>query len=272
MPQADSIETDVTARADVSGLADVSGWADVSSRGEPTALGAHVIAVVDDDKLIGETLVANLEELGFRAIYFDNGPRALAYAAGGGPMSAMLLDWTMPDMDGQDVLRRLRAQGTCVPVLFLTGHSPSVFEAAARADGAVDFVDKGQSFSIIVQRLKLALAGAQEECRASATPPQDGLHVDEASGRVYWRGAPVNLNPSEGKIAQLLATHAGADVTYRAIYDRLCSDGIRAGAGEGGYQTYVRAIVKRIRQAFRDVDAAFDMIKNDPGFGYRWSP
>lgn len=233
------------------------------------ACAGDVIAVIDDDPLIAETLVANLDEAGFKALLFDNGPAALKHFAEGGRVAAILLDWAMPVMDGPEVLRRVRAEGQTVPVIFLTGHNQPMFEEAALAGGAVDFVDKARSFSIIVQRLKLALAGAKAANGAAAARPS-GLHIDQESARVYWHGAQVDLSLSEVKIVLLLVTQAGKDVSYRAIYDRLRGEGFQAGAGEDGYRTNVRAMVKRIRQSFRDVDDSFDMIKNYPGFGYRW--
>lgn len=247
--------------------------ADVSAPRGAAAAGERagdIIGVIDDDPLIGDTLLANLDEAGFKAMLFDSGRSALAYLADGGQLSGILLDWAMPEMDGPEVLRRLRAVGHSIPVIFLTGYSQPVFEEAALAGGAVDFVDKARSFAIIMQRLKLALAGAKAR-RSGAAPQQPGLHIDESSFRVYWRGAQVDLSLSEVKIVQLLVTHAGKDVSYRAIYDRLRGAGFQAGAGEDGYRTNVRAMVKRIRQSFRGADASFDRIKNYPGFGYRWS-
>ena len=246
-----------------------------STRQDATARTAmvaeEVIAVIDDDPLITETLIANLDEAGFKAVLFDNGPAALKYVADGGRISAILLDWAMPDMDGPEVLRRLRADGHAVPVIFLTGYNQPMFEEAALAGGAVDFVDKARSFAIILQRLKLALAGAKGGRGAPPAARQTGLHIDQESARVYWRAAQVDLSLSEVKVVQLLVAQAGKDVSYRAIYDRLRGEGFQAGAGEDGYRTNVRAMVKRIRQSFRDVDETFDMIKNYPGFGYRWA-
>jgi two-component system response regulator ChvI len=248
--------------------------ADISTR--QTAMAADesvedVIGVVDDDPLILETLVANLDEAGLKVVFFDNGPAALKYVAGGGRISAFLLDWAMSEMDGLDVLRRLRTNGHSAPVIFLTGYSQPMFEEAALAGGAVDFVDKARSFSIILRRLKLVLAAAKGGATASSAQRQDGLQVDAASARVYWRGAQVDLTLSEVRVVQLLSTQPGKDVTYRAIYDRLRGEGFQAGAGEDGYRANVRAIVKRIRHSFRVVDASFDMIQNYPGYGYRWS-
>lgn len=228
------------------------------------------IAVIDDDPLMRDTLVANLDAAGFKTVSFACGAAALAYLAEGGRASALILDWSMPGMNGPEVLRRLRARGHDMPVIYLTGHTQSVFEETALADGAVDFVDKLRSFSIVLLRLKLALAGAKRRRDAAEPPPEDGLRFDEDCARIYWRGARLKLTLSEVKIVRFLAAQAGRDVSYRAIYDQLRGEGFQAGAGDNGYRTNVRAIIRRIRRAFHNVDPGFDMIQNYPGFGYRW--
>jgi two-component system, OmpR family, response regulator ChvI len=231
------------------------------------------IAIVDDDPLMRRTMAANLEDAGFRAMPFDGGQAALDYFSSGGAAAAMLLDWQMPDVDGPEVLRQLRNNGHQVPVLFLTGHNQPIYEEAALAGGAVDFVDKSKSFSIILQRLKLALAGAKGGGSAGAPPVSEasGIAFDNDSARAFWLGRQVDLTLTEFKVVKLLVAKAGRDVSYREIYDLVRGEGFQAGAGEEGYRANVRAIVKRIRQKFRDVDDNFETIENYPGFGYRWS-
>jgi two-component system response regulator ChvI len=228
---------------------------------------AETIVIIDDDDLVGETLAANLEAAGLKALWIDNGPAALAYFRDGGHAAAILLDWSMPGMDGPEVLRRLRTAGYPTPVIFLTGHGQPMFEEAALANGAVDFVEKSRSFAIVLHRLKLALAGAR---RLRDAPAGAGLHIDDDSARAFWNGRVVDLTISEFKVVRFLASNAGRDVSYRAIYDLVRGEGFQAGAGENGYRANVRAMVRRIRQSFCRVDSGFDAIENYAGFGYRW--
>ncbi len=238
-----------------------------------TAETSDTIAIVDDDPLMRRTMAANLEDAGYRTALFDGGRAALQYFVGGGLASAVLLDWQMPDVDGPELLRQLRANGHQVPVIFLTGHNQPIYEEAALAGGAVDFVDKSKSFSIILQRLKLALAGAKggPATAAAAAADDSGISFDNESARAFWLGRQLDLTLTEFKVVKLLVAKSGRDVSYREIYDLMRGEGFQAGAGEEGYRANVRAIVKRIRQKFRDVDPNFETIKNYPGFGYRWS-
>ena len=161
--------------------------------------------------------------------------------------------------------------GHDVPVIFLTGHNQPIYEEAALAGGAVDFVDKSKSFSIILQRLKLALAGAKGVPAPASDRAPSGITFADDSARAYWRGQQLDLTLSEFKVVKLLVGKSGHDVSYREIYDLVRGEGFQAGAGEEGYRANVRAMVKRIRQKFRDVDPEFEGIENYPGFGYRWA-
>jgi len=230
------------------------------------------ILVVDDDALMRRTVASNLEDAGFRAVTVEGGREAVDYFARGGTAAAMLLDWQMPEVDGPECLRRLRAAGQAVPVIFLTGLSQPIFEEKGLELGAVDYVDKAKSFAIILQRLRLVLAGAKEPAgeRGPAGTAVAALQLDGASARALWRGRRVDLTLSEFKVVQLMAARAGRDVGYREIYDLVRGEGFQAGSGEDGFRANVRAMVKRIRQKFRAIDAEFDALKNYPGFGYRW--
>lgn len=239
--------------------------------------GAPLIVVIDDDAMLARTLAGNLQDSGFRTRVFTDGRLAVDWFTQGGAAAAVLLDWHMPDLDGLGVMRQLRAAGAQVPVLFLTGHSQPIYEEAALAGGAVDFVDKAKSFAIILHRLRIAVGG-DRHANGTAEPPapavEEGssrlkLHADSA--RAFWRSEQVDLTLGEFRVVQLLAERAGRDVSYREIYDVVRGEGFLAGSGPEGYRANVRALVKRVRQKFRAVDEGFDVLENYPGFGYRWA-
>ncbi len=232
------------------------------------------VALVDDDGVFLRLLADNLRAAGLDPVCYTD-PQ-LAFAALRTPPSpdACILDWNMPGIDGLNLLSQLRQAGFRQPVLFLTSHSQPMFEEAALTAGAVDFVDKARGPAIILRRLALALE------RTLPTPPvapANDLSVGElllrrGSKRALWRGHDVALSRSEYDVIELLAEHAGADVGYRDIYDVVRGDGFVAGYGEQGYRANVRAMVKRIRRKFTDVDPGFVALDNYPGFGYRWRP
>lgn len=236
----------------------------------PVAADAPLIAVVDDDGLFRDTVSANLAEAGYRAITFEGGSVLLDWLTKGNRPAALLLDWQMPDPDGPATLERLRAAGHDFPVLFLTGLNQPIFEEKGLKLGAIDFVDKSKSFAIILQRLRIALTTKQPATASATEQGPAGLMLDVASARAAWNGQQVDLTHGEFKVVQLLAQRIGRDVGYREIYDAVRGAGFEAGQGPDGYRANVRAMVKRIRQKFRDLDPEFDAIETYPGFGYRW--
>src|SRR5205814_2431967 len=147
-----------------------------------------MIVLVDDDATFRGLLAANLEDAGFRVKDFPAAAPALAWVGEGHRADAWVLDWRMPEIDGPALLRALREAGVDSPVVFLTGHAEPVFEEHGLTLGAVDFVDKAKSAAIVVQRLKIALAGAK-----AAPPPETSAPLVFDGARVVWKGQPVPL-------------------------------------------------------------------------------
>ncbi len=237
------------------------------------------VVLVDDDDLFRESLGQNLSDAGFDVRDFGSGESALEHLLADKGDDIVLLDWKMPGMNGIELLRRIRQAGLEAPVIFLTVLNDQIYEEAALQGGAVDFVEKSRSFSILLKRMNLILAGRKGGDSAlggEASAPTSLLHRGELelrgeTSRVFWKGKEVPLSVTEFKMVALLAARAGQDVRYRDLYDLVHGSGFVAGYGTEGYRSNVRAFVKRIRQKFREVDPAFDEIENYSGFGYRWS-
>ncbi|WP_406567496.1 response regulator transcription factor [Azospirillum canadense] len=232
------------------------------------------VALVDDDDLFRESLSLNLGDEGYEVVTFDRGEPALDFFANGGSVDIVLLDWRMPKMDGIDVLRQMRSRGIDLPVIFLTVLSDQIYEEAALAGGALDFVEKSRSLSILLKRMRLIVDGSKgtSEETESKEPiyALGALELRLDNSRALWNGKRIDLTLTEFNIVKLMATRPEEDVSYREIYDLVHGKGFLAGYGPSGYRANVRAFIKRIRQKFRVVDGNFDCIENYPGFGYRW--
>ena len=231
-----------------------------------------LIGIVDDDPLFRETLAGNLGDAGYGVEAWDSGEAFLAALESGFRLDLVLLDWKMPGLNGIEVLRWMRAKQLELPAIFLTVLSDQIFEEAALLGGAVDFIEKSRSFTILDRRIQLTLgrsatipaAGADDQLEAGA------LTLDVESRRAYWRGQLVELTVGEFAMVHALAAKAGRDLSYRELYDAGRGKGFHAGSGDDGYRTNVRAAVKRIREKFKAIDAGFEQIGNYPGFGYLW--
>ena len=230
------------------------------------------ILVVDDDELFRESVSTNLNDAGFCANTFADGTSAIAHLSTDLGADIVLLDWKMPGMTGIEMLQRLRSSGIEIPVIFLTILSDQIFEEAGLVGGAVDFIEKSRSFSILLRRIELILSGnkLRQQPAPDGTRTSGDLSLDGDTRRASWKGVQVGLTLTEFNIVKHLSEQSGRDVSYRKLYDLVHGEGFSAGDGEIGYRTNVRALIKRIRQKFQDVDPRFARIKNYPGFGYRW--
>jgi len=239
------------------------------------------IVLVDDDDLFRESVEQNLIDAGYETATFGDGRSALAWFTQGGEADLVLLDWKMPNMNGIEVLRALRTSHPDLPVIFLTVLSDQMFEEAALTGGAVDFVEKARSFTILQRRIELILGGARghfgSSRKAGEEEPAGDIRVGllellVESHRAEWNGKRVDLTLTEFMMVHRLAARAGRDVSYRDLYDLVHGEGFMAGDGTDGFRANVRTFIKRIRQKFRSVDGRFEQIQNYPGFGYQWKP
>ena len=112
------------------------------------------IVLVDDDDLYREVMAGDLEDRGYAVVGFADGPALLAAVQAGLEAEAVLIDWSLPQMSGLDLLRALRAAGSALPVAFLTGRAGDEREGQAIEAGAVDFIDKTCGLDVLVQKLR----------------------------------------------------------------------------------------------------------------------
>lgn len=246
-----------------------------AERGTPRPAAPGRIVLVDDDPAFLSALALNLETEGYEVAPFHDPAVALAACKVGSQPDAFVLDWNMPGMNGIELLGELRDAGITAPVMLLTSLSQPVYEELALERGAVDFVDKTRSLSIILRRLELILSGARTgpttvDTNAEAALQRGDLALRVEIRRALWKGREVALSLGEFQIVWALAGRAGDDLSYRELYDLARGDGFIAGQGEEGYRANVRAMIKRIRKKFIEIDPGFDALENYAGFGYRW--
>jgi two-component system response regulator ChvI len=229
------------------------------------------IVVVDDDVLFLKTFAANVENAGYRVSVYNRPAEALSKLLSAQAPDVCVLDWQMPDMDGIDLLRHLKAGNFAAPVMFLTSMNQPIFEETAFDQGAIEFVDKTRSLNVILKRIERLIAAPEATSPADLREEKVGaLKLDHDSKRAFWNETQVALSVGEFDVVALLVSKAGTDVSYRQIYDVIQDMGFIGGRGPEGYRANVRAAIKRIRKKFAELDAGFDALKNYPGFGYRW--
>jgi two-component system OmpR family response regulator len=176
------------------------------------------ILVVDDEPSLAELLTMALSYEGWEVRSAGDGTAALRIAAEFGP-DAVLLDVSLPDFDGVEVLRRLRADRPRLPVLFLTARDSAEDRAAGLAAGADGYLTKPFSLEQVVGRLQ-GLVGVAGEPDASVLTVGDlALSVERRT--VHRGGAEITLSAAEFDVLHQLMRHAGRAVTEEEIRARV---------------------------------------------------
>ncbi|WP_345039320.1 response regulator transcription factor [Georgenia daeguensis] len=179
------------------------------------------LLVVDDEPSIRELLSASLRFAGFDVVTAGDGNAALR-AAAEQPPDLVVLDVMLPDMDGFTVLRRLRAHGDSIPVLFLTARDDMSDKVQGLTVGGDDYVTKPFSLEEVVARIRAVLR------RTSPPAENDGarlsyadLELDEDAHEVRRAGRLVDLSPTEFKLLRYLMINAERVVSKSQILDHV---------------------------------------------------
>jgi two-component system, OmpR family, KDP operon response regulator KdpE len=178
---------------------------------------APLVLVVEDELPIRRFLRASLAAAGYRVEEADTGERALKMAARQAP-DLVLLDLGLPDLDGREVLRRLR-EWLSAPVVILSARDQEKEKVAALDAGADDYLTKPFGTAELLARLRVALRHtARVAGDPEATTFESGdLKVDLAARRVLVKGAEVRLTPLEYKLLATLVRHAGKVLTHQFL-------------------------------------------------------
>ncbi|GAA4703769.1 two-component system, OmpR family, response regulator [Promicromonospora umidemergens] len=187
--------------------------------------GAQRLLVVDDEDTVRELLSATLRFAGFEVSSAATAGAAVA-AAVAEPPDLVLLDVMLPDMDGFEVVRRLREQrlggrGRPVPVLFLTARGRQADKVTGLSLGADDYVTKPFDLEELIARIRAIL-------RRTSEHPADVLTVgtlalDAEGHQVTRSGRPVRVSPTEFRLLRYLMENAGHVVSKAQILDRVWS-------------------------------------------------
>ncbi|GIJ67629.1 response regulator transcription factor [Virgisporangium ochraceum] len=176
------------------------------------------LLVVDDEPTVRELLSATLRFAGFTVTSAATGAAAVD-AARREPPDLVLLDVMLPDMDGFDVVRRLRDGGARVPVLFLTARDAPADKVQGLTLGGDDYVTKPFDLEELIARIRAILRRTGGS--AVDTIVVGDLSLDPAGRRVTYTGRPVRLSPTEFRLLHFLMRNAGTVVGKAEILDRV---------------------------------------------------
>jgi two-component system KDP operon response regulator KdpE len=218
------------------------------------------VLVVDDEPPIRRFLRTSLAAHGYHIAEAATGGEALAELADGGA-DVIVLDLGLPDMPGQDLIRRLREAGSAVPVVVLSSRSDERGKVEALDLGADDYVTKPFGMDELIARIRAALRHRLQQQGEKPVFRTGDLSVDLVRRIVKVRDVEVKLSPKEYDILRLLIAHAGKVLTHRFILKEVWG-------GEADPQ-YVRIYVRQLRQKIEANPERPQHILTETGVGYR---
>jgi two-component system KDP operon response regulator KdpE len=221
-----------------------------------------VVQVVDDDPAIVRLVRRYLECEGFRVIAACDGKTALSQFDREGP-NLVVLDIGLPDVDGLEVSRRLRAKSG-VPVIMLTarGREEEVIEGFDA--GADDYLPKPFSPGVLLARVRAALRHYHPKAETAVDRIEwNDLVVDFSARKVTRGGQLIHLTRTEYPLLALLAQHRGKVVTSAQILTEVW------GSGYASDSQILRLHIGRLRKKVEPVPARPSLILTEPGVGYR---
>ena len=226
------------------------------------------ILVVDDEASIRELLSFNLKKNGYSVETAADGREALAKAAG---MDLVLLDIMLPEDDGLEVCRRLKAdpQTSGIPIIMLTAKPEEIDRVLGLELGADDYVVKPFSMRELLARVKAVLRrsakDSQSEKGREETLKIGGLRLDFSSYQAWLHDEPIALTPKEYELLKLLVTNPGRAFTRDELLERIW-----------GYEYYgdtrtVDVHIRHLRAKLKGDENISKAIETVRGIGYRFA-
>lgn len=219
------------------------------------------VLIIDDEQSIIDVVEYSLRKEGYRPLVAKTGEGGLAIARQASP-DLVILDIMLPDLDGYEVLRRLR-QGSNVPVLMLTSRDGEVDRVVGFKMGADDYVPKPFSPRELAARVEAILRRARPAPAAPAPRAAAGAFVVEREKfRITFRGEPLPLSKTEYQILETLVRHPGRVFARNEILDAVF------GEGSPSTDRTIDTHIKSIRKKIHGVDGKAEPIRTIRGVGY----
>jgi two-component system, OmpR family, KDP operon response regulator KdpE len=218
------------------------------------------VLVIDDEPPIRKLLRVGLTAHGYQTIEASSGKMALELL-GREPPDLIVLDLGLPDMQGQELLRTMRARNDRVPIVVLSSRDDEASKVQALDSGADDYVTKPFGMDELLARMRAAL---RHQLQTSGERPifrVGELSVDLVRRIVKLGDKEIKLSPKEYELLRMLVQHAGKVLTHKFLLNQLWSDLTDA--------QYLRVYVRQLRQKIETDPERPHYILTETGIGYR---
>lgn len=203
-----------------------------------------------------------------RARGYDVSTATTAYAAleavDRQPPQLVILDLTLPDIDGIEVCRRLR-EGRAIPIVVLSARDAEQDKVAALDAGADDYVTKPFGVEELLARVRVALRRTEGSPMPSGPIVRGDLSIDVDRRRVARGGDDIRLTPKEFELLTFFALHSGRVLTHRAILKAIW------GPNALDQPEHLRVLVNALRRKIERDPAKPQYILTEPWVGYRFA-
>jgi two-component system KDP operon response regulator KdpE len=223
--------------------------------------GKAAILVIEDEAHIRSFLRISLEAHGYSVLEARTGEDGLSLAGQNQPQ-LVIVDLGLPDMDGQEVIERLR-EWSEIPILVLSVRGDEKEKVRALDSGANDYVTKPAAISELMARVRVLLRKREPDEAESAIYERNGLRIDLSRREVHKDGVAVHVTRKEYQILRLLVRSAGRVLTHQYLLREVW------GPGFTSETHYLRVLVSGLRQKLGDDPADPHYIVTEQGVGYR---
>ena len=221
-----------------------------------------LILIIEDELPIRRFLSASLSDESYRLNEASSGMEGLRVAQQQ-PPDVVLLDLGLPDLDGQEIIRRLR-EWSKVPIIVLSARDQESQKIRALDDGADDFVTKPFAMGELLARIRTALRHSIAKEIETAAVEFGEVRVDLASRVVHRKNLEVHLTPLEYKLLLTLLKQSGKVLTHRFLLREVW------GPSDTAELHYVRVFVANLRKKLEEDPARPKYFLTEPGVGYRF--
>jgi len=219
------------------------------------------ILVIEDEAHIRSFLRISLEAHGYRVLEARTGEHGLSLAGLNQPQ-LVIVDLGLPDMDGQQVIERLR-EWSEIPILVLSVRGDEEEKVRALDSGANDYVTKPAAISELMARVRVLLRKREPDEAERAIYERNGLRIDLSRREVHRDAVAVHVTRKEYQLLRLLVRSAGRVLTHQYLLREVW------GPGFTSETHYLRVLVSGLRQKLGDDPADPHYIVTEQGVGYR---
>ncbi len=220
-----------------------------------------VVVLIEDEPQMRRFLRAVLPSQGIELFEAETGAQGLVEIGTRRP-DIVILDLGLPDIDGVEVVKRLR-EWSEVPVIILSARADEANKIAALDAGADDYVTKPFGVGELLARLRVAVRRTARTDAGGQTFTAGPITVDLAARRVERDGAPVHLTPIEYRLLALLVKHVGKVLTHRHLLKEVW------GPSHVDDAHYLRIYMAQLRRKLEADPAQPRYLITEPGVGYR---